>query len=198
MQNPSKANFVERVQGTIKTSLYRMMRRNRSYRYIDCLENIVANYNNTPHSGLNGLTPMQINKTNESDVWVHMYLKKKPKVYKVSDLVRISFTKQPFRRAYQEQFTTEVFKVSAKLLKQGIPMYKLQDLKKDNIKGLFYTNELQKVQKDENSLWFIQKTIRKRRWNNKLQYFVEWQGFPKTFSSWIDAADVKDVSESAL
>ena len=134
-QNPAKANLVERVQRTIKSSLYRMMRRNRSYRYIDSLENIVSNYNNTPHRGLNGLTPMH--KTNEADVWAYMYLKKKPNVktkpvftYKVGDLVRISFTKQPFRRAYQEQFTTEVFRGSARVLKQGISMYKLQDLKK--------------------------------------------------------------------
>ena len=58
-----------------------------------------------------------------------MYLKKKPVVktkpvfrYIMGDLVCISFTKQPFRRAYEEQFTTEVFKVSARLLKQSIPM----------------------------------------------------------------------------
>ena len=116
----------------------------------------------------------------------------------MGDLVCIRFTKQPFRRAYQEQFTTEVFKVSARLLKQGIPMYKLKDLMNESIKGLFYTKELQKVNKDENSLWFIQRIIRKRRRNKKLPYFVEWQEFPKTFNSWIDADDVKDASENVL
>ena len=74
-------------------------------------------------------------------------------------------------------------------------MYKLLDLKGDSIKGLFYTVELQKVNKDENSLWFIERIIKRRKRNKKLQYFVEWQGFPKTFNSWVDADDVKDVSE---
>jgi hypothetical protein len=89
-----------------------------------------------------------------------------------------------------------VFKVVGRLLKQGIPMYKLIDLNAEIIVGLFYTAELQKVNKDENSLWFIERILKKRKKNKKLQYFVEWQGFPKTFNSWIDADDVKDVTES--
>ncbi len=76
-------------------------------------------------------------------------------------------------------------------------MYKLKDLKDEKIQGLFYTAELQKVNKDENSLWFIERIIKKRKRNNKQQYFVEWKGFPKTFNSWVDKEDVKDVSTSA-
>ena len=68
-QNPAKANFCERVQRTIKTVLYRMMRQTRSYRYIDNLEDIVNNYNNAPHRSLNGLSPNEITKDNEADVW---------------------------------------------------------------------------------------------------------------------------------
>lgn len=107
------------------------------------------------------------------------------------DLLRISFTKQPYQQAYQEQYTTEVF-----IIKQGIPIYKLNDLKGESIHGLFYTAELQKFNKDENSLWFIQRILKKRKRKNTLQYFVEWQGFPKALNSWIDADDVKDVSDN--
>ena len=73
-------------------------------------------------------------------------------------------------------------------------MYKLEDLKGEQIRGLFYTAELQKVNKDESSLWFIERNIKRRTRNKKLQYFVEWQGFPKSFNGWVDADDVKDVS----
>ncbi|MCG8031750.1 MAG: hypothetical protein JAZ03_06205 [Candidatus Thiodiazotropha taylori] len=199
--NPPKSNFVERVQRTLKERLYRMMRHKRTYRYIDELQNVVASYNETPHRGLSGMAPNDVNRNNEADVWAEMYLKKSDRrigkpifQFKTGDLVRISFTKQPFQRAYQEQFTTEVFKVAGRMIKQGIPMYKLNDLKGETIHGLFYTAELQRVNKDENSLWFIQRILKKRKRQGKLQYFVEWQGFPKTFNSWIDADDVKDVS----
>ena len=178
--NPPKSNFVERVQRTLKERLYRMMRHKRTYRYIDQLQNVVSSYNQTPHRGLSGMAPNNVNKKNEADVWAQMYLKKSSKViskptfqFNKGDPVRISFTKQPFQRAYQEQFTTEVFKVVGRIFKQAIPMYKLNDLKGDIIHGLFYTAELQKVNKDENSLWFIERILKTRKRKNKKQYFVE-------------------------
>lgn len=200
-QNPPKANYVERVQRTIKTALYRFMRHKRSYRYIDHLNDIVNNYNNTPHRSLHDKAPNQVNKNNEADVWAYVYLKKRPRVqtkpiyrFKVGDLVRISFRKQLFRRAYDEQFSNEVFKVMSRILKQGIPMYKLKDLKEEEIKGLFYNSELQKVDKDENTLWFIERILRRRTRNKKRQFLVKWQGFPDKFNSWVDADEVKDTS----
>lgn len=178
------------------------MRQQRTYRYNDHLQEMVNNYNDTPHRSLNDMAPNQINKDNEADVWAFMYLKKRPRVkpkpdfrFNVRDLVRISFTKAPFRRAYQEQYTTEVFKVSSRILKQGIIMYRLVDLKDEAVKGLFYNGELQKVDKDENSLWFIERIPRRRKRNKKMQYLVKWHGFPDTFNSWVDADDVKDTAE---
>jgi len=202
--NPPKSNYVERVQRTLKEKLYRYMRHKRTYRYIDNLQNIVDSYNATPHRALKGLSPNDIDKNNEADVWAQTYLKKsnnkigKPIFrLKKGDLVRISFDRKPFQRAYQEQYTTEVFKVIGRILKQGIPMYTLADMKGENIPALFYTSELQKVNKDENSLWFIERILKKRIRNKKQQYLVEWQGFPAVFNSWIDAESVKDVQEIA-
>ena len=203
-QNPPKANYVERVQKTLKMTLYRMMRHKRTYRYIDELDDIVANYNATPHRSLGGLAPNQVTKDNEADVWAHLYLKKprygsqkKPTfLYRVGDLVRISFVKQPFRRAYQEQYTTEIFKISRRFFQQGLPMYKLKDLKGRDIKGNMYQAELQKVHKDEQSLWFIEKILKKRQRKRKIQYYVQWDGFPSEYNSWVDAEDIKDTSKS--
>ena len=75
-QNPAKANYVERVQRTLKSLIYRLMLHRRSYRYIDDLNDIVANYNDSPHRSLNYLAPNDINKSNEADIWAYMYLKK--------------------------------------------------------------------------------------------------------------------------
>ena len=165
--NPPKSNFIERAQRTLKEKLYRMMRHKRTYRYIDVLQNVVTGYNESPHRGLGGMAPNDINKNNEADVWAKIYLKKSDKViakptfqFKKGDLVRISFTKQPFQRAYQEQYTTEVFKVAGRILKQGIPMYKLIDLKGEMIHALFYTAELLRVHKDQQSLWFIERILK--------------------------------------
>ena len=53
----TKANFSERVIKTIRMKLFRFFTKNRTYRYIDNLKEIVQSYNNTPHSGLINITP---------------------------------------------------------------------------------------------------------------------------------------------
>lgn len=199
-QNIPKANYVERVQKTIKVKLYRMMRQKRSYRYIDDLQNIVDNYNATPHRSLNNIPPKEVNKQSEADVFTYLYLRhprkiqrKVPFQFKKGDLVRISHLKHPFRRSYQEQYTREVFEINSRQYKDGLPMYSLKDLNDETMSGLFYNSELQKVEKDKDSLWFIDKILKKRKRAGKLEYFVSWDGFPSSFNSWISSDEVKET-----
>ena len=77
--------------------------------------------------------------------------------FKLGDLVRLSYLKYPFRRAYQQQYTTEVFKIKSRFINPGIPLYKILDLNNDLIKGNVYEHEMIRVDKDEESLWFIEK-----------------------------------------
>lgn len=72
-------------------------------------------------------------------------------------------------------------------------MYKLVDLLEDQIKGYFYQSELQVVNKKENTLWSIEKIIRKRRRKNSTQYLVKWTGYSNRFNSWIDETEVKNA-----
>ena len=56
-------------------------------------------------------------------------------------------------------------------------MFALKDLNNQKLpSALFYSAELQKVEKDEYSLWFIQdilkKKKKKKKRNGKLEYFV--------------------------
>ncbi|MCG7879176.1 MAG: DDE-type integrase/transposase/recombinase, partial [Candidatus Thiodiazotropha endolucinida] len=174
--NVPKASIVERSQRTFKAALYRLMRKKRTYRFIDNLDELVASYNASPHRSLNYLSPREVNEDNEADVWANMYLKKpkrkrkskmtsyKPPIrFKKGQLVRVSLHKRPFVKSYDDQFSTEVFKVASVKLVQGIPMYKLQDLKQNTIQGQFYNSELLAVNKDADSLWFIEKVLKKRR-----------------------------------
>ena len=212
--NVPKASVVERCQRTFKGVMYRMMRQKRSYRYIDDLDELVANYNATPHRTLNYLAPKDINKDNEADVWAYMFLKKskskkastsktskyrpkyKPKIhFKKGQLVRVSYQKRPFVKSYMDQFSIEVYRIVSVRLQQGIPRYKLEDLKGESIDGLFYNSELMPVDKDTSSLWYIEKILKKRKRNGQQEYFVKWEGFPKQFNSWVNSDEVKDESE---
>ena len=140
---------------------------------MDVLQYIVNSYNVTPHRSLNNIAPKYANKDNEADIWAFMYLK--PKIiklkmknraaqkyrFKVGDMVRISRINMIFDRSYDEHFTREIFKIRNRFRMQAIPMYRLKDFMNEPIKGNFYEPELQKVEKDKNALYFIEKKLRK-------------------------------------
>jgi hypothetical protein len=184
-QGESKSNYVERVIKTFRSLMHRFMKSKRSFRYIDFLQDMVANYNKTPHSSLGSKAPRDINETNEVDQIISQYLtfplkqnkkqakketskKKKIKTrspyrFKVGDSVRISHLKHAFEREFMEKYSGEIFKVKLRFLKQNIPMYKLKDLNEEELMGSFYQAELQKVEKPEDTIWEVEKILRKRR-----------------------------------
>jgi hypothetical protein len=197
----TKANYAERVIQTLKSRIYRYFTKNRTKRYIDVLNDFVQSYNNTPHTSLGNVTPKDVTKANEADVWAFQYLKpvktksfkRIPFQLKVNDMVRISHENAIFKRAYNEQFSKEIFKVAQRSRMQGIPMYKIKDFSNEAIRGNFYGSELQKVEKDENALWIIDKKIRKRTVNGKVEYLVSFEGWPSKYNMWVSASDINDL-----
>lgn len=60
-------------------------------------------------------------------------------------MVRISHENTVFKRAYNEQFSKEIYKISQRFRMQGIPMYKIKEFSDEVVKGNFYESELQRV-----------------------------------------------------
>lgn len=151
--------------------MHRYFPHNRTYRYVDVLQNIVRNYNSRPQRYLNGLSPRDVNKTNEDILWKKLYVdvlkpslvqKKKYKPhkqfkFKVGDYVRFSGIKHTFQRDYEQKWTEEVFIVSRRFLRQEIPVYKITDDDKDPIEGTFNEAEIQRVNKTRDDLFKIKK-----------------------------------------
>lgn len=203
-----KASLAERVILTLKRNIFRFLTKERTNRYIDKLQDFVASYNNTPHSSLGNIAPSNIDdEKDQSDLWAYMYLKKntksinshegkteKPKhhyVFRTGDMVRISHLKRSFQKSYDQQWTSEIFKIAERFLFQGFPMFKIIDFKNRLIKGWFQAPELQKVVKNADSLWYIEKIIRKRKRHGRIEYFVKWQDWDDSYNSWIPKSDVE-------
>ena len=103
-------------------------------------------------------------------------------------LVRISHIKHIFDRSYSQRWTEEIFKVVRRFKVQNINQYKLSDITGEEIlKGNFYESELQRVEKDENSLWIVEKIIKKRRRRGKTEYLCKFQGWPSKYNQYIPA-----------
>lgn len=115
----TKANYSERVIQTLKSRIYRYFTKNRTKRLVDALPDIVQSYNETSHTSLNNISPKDVTKRNEADVWAYQYLKPRrtkgvklaPYKMKANDMDRKSHENAVFKRAYNEQFSKEIFKV---------------------------------------------------------------------------------------
>ena len=56
---------------------------------------------------------------------------------------------------------------------------------------IFYENELQKIEKEENPVFRIEKVIRRRKKGKEI--LVKYMGWPNKFNSWINAENVEEL-----
>ena len=73
-------------------------------------------------------------------------------------------------------------------------MYTVQDLLERPIEGTFYEEELQRVKRPDISR--IEKVLKKRTKNKKMEYLVCWSGYGPDFDSWIQSSDFEPISKN--
>lgn len=185
-QNEGKANYSERCIKTIKSKIIRYMTHNNTRRYVDKLQDFVNSYNNTFHRSI-GMPPAKLTKEVAKNIWWKLYkpkntLKHRSYKYKVGDIVRISFLKNTFSREYDERWSGELFSIVHRYRSQGIPLYKLKDYGGEEIKGSFYTQEIQKV--DPGEVFKVEKVLKRRTKNGEKQVLIKWLRWPDKYNSW--------------
>ena len=102
--------------------------------------------------------------------------------FKVGDHVRISKYKNIFAKGYNPNWSEEVFAIK-KIKNTALWTYVVNDLNGEEIIGIFYEKELQKIDQQE---FRIEKVIKKK--GDKL--YVRWKGYDNSFNSWIDKKDL--------
>ena len=147
--------------------------------YINKLDDIVGEYNNTYHRTIK-MKPTDV-KDNTYIDFKKEFNDKDPK-FKVGDHVRISKYKNIFAKEYTPNWSEEVFVISK--IKNAVPWtYVVNDLNGEEIIGTFYEMELQKTNQKE---FRIQKIIKRK--GDKL--YVKWKGYDNSFNSWFDKEDL--------
>ena len=147
--------------------------------YIDKLDDIVDEYNNTYHTAIK-MKPIDV-KDNTYINTSEDINNEDPK-FKVGDYVRISKCKKIFAKGYMSNWSEEVFVI--KKIENTIPWtYVINDLNGEEIIGTFYEKELQKTNQEE---FRIEKVIRRKE--DKL--YVKWKGYDNSFNSWIDKGNL--------
>ena len=181
-ENEEKSSVVERWNRTMKEKMFKYFSANNTKKYINVLDEMVNNYNNTKHSSIK-MTPVEASdKKNKNRVWFTLNGKARtnpvePK-FSVGDKVRITKKKSNFEKGYTPRWTEEVFTVS-QIQYTDPPTYKISDHHGEEIQGTFYEQEMQKTHQD---IFRIEKIIRRQK-NRSL---VKWYGYPDSFNSWVD------------
>ena len=149
-----KSVVAEKFIRTVKSKIDKYMTSISKNVYIDKLDDILDEYNNTYHTTI---------KMKPADVKDNTYINaakeinnKDPKL-KVGDHVRMSKYKNIFAKGYMPNWSEEVFVI--KKVKNTVPWtYVINDLNGEEISGIFYEKELQKTNQEQ---FRIEKMIRR-------------------------------------
>ena len=177
--NKEKSVVAERFIRTLKNKIYKYMTSVSKNVYIDMLDDVVNEYNNTYHRKIK-MKPigakdyMYINFGKESN--------NKDPNFKIGDHVKMSKYKNVFAKGYTPNWSEEVF-VIIKIKNTVRWTYAINDLNGEEIIEIFYEKELQKTNEKE---FRIEKVIEKK--GGKL--YVKWKGYHNSFNSWIDKKDI--------
>ena len=78
--------------------------------------------------------------------------------FEVGDAVRISRDKGVFGKGYEDTFSEEYFIIKQRLICDP-PIYRLKDFKNEDILGMFYEHQLQKITPPE--FFIVEKVVQK-------------------------------------
>ena len=187
-----KASIVERWNQTLLRKLYKLFTETGSKRYVEVLPEIVDSYNHSIHTST-GYTPVNVNSSNREEVWINLYEKyphaNKPRKYAVGDKVRVSRLMGRFEKSYLPNFSEEIYIID-KAIESDPSYYFLKDYSGEEIKGCFYEEEMQLVNKTDD-VYLIEKIISTRKRKRKMEYLVKWVGYDDSFNSWIKENDFR-------
>ena len=120
------------------------------------LDLVVRNYNLTPHTSLEGATPLSMDRDASARL-VSRQLDKLPRLrrqrwpttdLRKNDAVCVANQESTFHKAHRGNFSKEIFivdRITRRSTSPEIPLFHLRDLTGEQVKGPFYRNQLVRV-----------------------------------------------------
>ena len=121
---------------------------------------------------------------------------RKPFKFSEGATVRVSYLKDLFKRAYDVNFSHELFRVARAYRREGLPVYTLRDWDNDPVKGVFYEQEMTRGVEPADGVYKIEKILKTRTVKGKKQAFVKFLGWHNKFNSWIDYSTIKNPQKT--
>ena len=156
IHNEGNSVAAERFIRTLKTKMYKCMTSVSKNVYIDKLDYIIDEYNNTYHRTVK-MKPVDVKDNTYIDF--EKEVNDKDSKFRAGDhVLRISIYKNIFAKGYIPIWSEEVFVISK--IKNTVPWtYFINDLNGEEIIGIFYEKELQKTNQNK---FRIEKAIKRK------------------------------------
>ena len=129
IRTSKKAGAAERAIRTIKSIIWKYFTEHKTKRYIDQLDDIQANYNNTYHRVIK-MTPNEVTWDNRKKVFKLMYPEIHDRVkckLKKGDRVRVALFKDIFEKGYTQNWSKEIYIIHQVFQRAGVCWYKIKD-----------------------------------------------------------------------
>ena len=146
-----KAAVAERANRTIKTRIDRWMQKTGRLDWVSIYQEIVENYNKTPHS-THKMAPLDVTSENRKEVYQRLYPNSMITIecrLKVGDKVRKIREKKQFEKGYTSNWSEEIYTIAAVRQKHAVCWYKLKDATDSELDGVWYYYELNLVARDD-------------------------------------------------
>jgi hypothetical protein len=142
-----KACVAERFIRTLKGRLEKYFFENKTYNWIDVLDQFVTNYNNSYHRSIK-MPPVDVNESNRTIVFKALYPKsmehRRPRLNK-GDKVRLLKDKNIFEKGYTRSWSLEIYKIEKTFSESTVDFYLISDSEGNNLPRKKYYWELNLV-----------------------------------------------------
>ena len=182
-----KCSICERFNRTILNKIYKNFTLNNNTIWINDLNKLVKEYNNSYHRTIK-MKPIDASKKSNENIVRKNYnfeITNKKSKFSIGDKVRISLLKNTFEKGYTSNWSEEIY-VIYDIKSSNVHYYYLKDLNGEKIDGMFYKEELLKTNINDNDFYVIEKLIKKV--GNK--YLIKWKGYDNSFNSYVNENDI--------
>ena len=196
-QTEPKAAVVERFQKTFQLLIYKYLVENETYRYLDFLQRLMRNYNETPHSFLDNLSPAKAENpknwdnvaSSHSKHYSRIRTKKIAPRFKKGDVVRVSLKKSKFKRAYDISHSYQRYLIHEVNTAKLVPLYILKNEHNQILTGKFYGNQLVKI----NLKTYRGYPIDERKGKKSKEYLFRFTGYDKSYDMWLPDSQLEKI-----
>ena len=75
------------------------------------------------------------------------------------------------------------------------PIYKLEDLKGEELNGIWYDSELSPYNETENSTYKVEKVLGKKTIKGQKYVLVKYKGWPDKFNEWLPQQNIEALDD---